>query len=136
MNTTPTLRFWMLADALGSGATGLLLLLAAGALAPWLGLPETLLRLAGAVFLPWAALVAWVGLRAANPPRLVGAIVALNLVFVVDCVLLAAVARAWLGLPLTGLGVVFLLAQAAAVLAFSLGQWAGLRQGRAGYAAA
>ncbi|HEV7455678.1 MAG TPA: hypothetical protein VGN96_02795 [Roseococcus sp.] len=134
MHTTPTLRFWMLADAAGSGATGLLLVLAAGALAPWLGLPETLLRVAGALFLPWAALVAWVGLRAANPPRLVGAIVALNLVYVVDCVLFAAVARPWFGVAPTGLGMAFLLAQAGAVLAFSLGQWAGMRRGRGGLA--
>jgi len=89
-----------------------------------------LLRVAGALFLPWAALVAWVGLRAVNPPRLVGAIVALNLVYVLDCVLFAAVAQPWFGVAPTGLGLAFLLAQAAAVLAFSLGQWAGMRQGR------
>jgi len=128
--TTPTLRFWMLADAVGSGATGLLLVAASGALAPMLGLPETLLRIAGALFLPWAALAAWVGLRPANPPRLVGAIVALNLVYVVDCMLFALVARAWFGIAPTGLGIAFLLAQAGAVLAFSLGQWAGMRRGR------
>jgi len=68
LNPTPFLRLALLGDAAASGATGLLLAAAAGPLTPFLGLPEPLLRGAGVVLLPYAACIAWAGIRAA-PPR-------------------------------------------------------------------
>ena len=129
---TPFLRLALLGDAAASGATGLLLAAAAGPLAPLLGLPEPLLRVAGLVLLPYAALVAWAG-RAAAPPRgAVWAIIVVNLLWVADSLLLLALPR----LAPTGLGIAFVLAQALVVLGFGLAQWAALRQGsrRPGFA--
>ena len=122
---TPFLRLALLGDAAASGATGLLLAAAAGPLAPLLGLPEPLLRIAGLVLLPYAALVAWAG-RAAAPSRgAVWAIIVVNLLWVADSLLLLALPR----LAPTGLGIGFVLAQALVVLGFGLAQWAALRQG-------
>lgn len=121
---TPFLRLALLGDAAASGATGLLLAAAAGPLAPLLGLPEPLLRGAGLILLPYAALVAWAG-RAAAPPRgAIWAIIAVNLLWVADSLLLLALPR----LAPTSLGIAFVLAQALVVLGFGLAQWAALRQ--------
>jgi hypothetical protein len=122
---TPFLRLALLGDAAASGATGLLLAAAAGPLAPLLGLPEPLLRIAGLVLLPYAALVAWAGRAAAPPHGAVWAIIVVNLLWVADSLLLLALPR----LAPTGLGIGFVLAQALVVLGFGLAQWAALRQG-------
>jgi hypothetical protein len=60
---SPFLRRALLADALISGATGLLMLIGANVLASLLGLPEALLRYAGLVLLPYGSLVAYVATR-------------------------------------------------------------------------
>ena len=118
------LRVALLGDAVASGATGLLMAAAAGPLAPLLGLPEPLLRGAGLVLLPYAAVVARLGTRPMPGRGAVRAVVALNLLWVVDSLLLLALR---LVAP-TGLGVAFVLLQALVVLGFALAQWAGLRQ--------
>ena len=46
------LRFALIGDAVASGATGLLMALGAGLLTGLLGLPESLLRIAGLILLP------------------------------------------------------------------------------------
>lgn len=122
------LRFALLADAAASGLVGLVLAAAAGPLSAPLGLPEPLLRGAGLVLLPYAALVAWAGTRLSPPPGLVRAIVALNLLWAADSVLLLALGP-WLGLPRPGaLGVALVLAQALAVAGFAAVQGAALRR--------
>lgn len=122
----------LLADAVASGATGLLSLLAAAPLSAMLGLPGGLLRGAGAVLLPYALAVAWLALRRAAPARgAVWAVVAINAVWALDSVLLLV--SGWVA-P-TALGVAFVLAQAAAVAGFAVLQAAGLRA-PAGLAAA
>jgi hypothetical protein len=115
----------LLADAVASGATGALCVLAPGALARWFGLPAGLLAGAGVVMLLWAATLAWLALRQAGPPRkAVAAIAVLNAIWVVDSLLLLAI-PGWVA-PTT-LGVVFVLAQAVVVADLALLQWLGLR---------
>lgn len=118
------LRLALKGDALASGAAGLLLALASGPLAGPLGLAQPLLHWAGLLFLPWAAFVGWLGTRPTLTPTLVWTVVVLNTVYVVLCV--AALPTGWLA-P-TGLGIAFVLAQAAAVLVLAQAQFVGLRQ--------
>lgn len=117
------LRLALLGDAAASGATGLLLAAGAGPLAPLLGLPYPLLLVAGLLLLPYAAVVAWVGMRTAPAAKAVRAIVAVNLLWVADSLLLLVLA------PFTpaALGIAFVLVQAVVVLGFAVAQWLGLR---------
>ena len=124
LHPTPFLRFALLGDAAASGATGLLLAAGAGFLASLLGLPEGLLRVAGLVLLPYAAFVAWLGTRSAGAPRnAVRAVVAINLLWALDSVLLLGFGP----VAPNGLGVAFVLAQALVVLGFAAMQWTTLR---------
>lgn len=122
--SNPLLRFALLGDAVASGATGLLMAAAASPLSPLLGLPEPLLRGAGLVCLGYAAIVGWLGARAAPPRAAVLAVVAVNLLWALEC----------LGLPALGfvapnaLGLAFLALQAVVVAGFAAAQWAGLRR--------
>ncbi len=72
------LRRAILADAIFSGASAVLLTLGAGALAPLLNLPEALLRETGLFLIAYAALVGWLGTRQAMPKALVGIVIAGN----------------------------------------------------------
>lgn len=122
--TTPLLRLALLGDAAASGATGLLLTTAAGPLGPLLDLPEPLMRGAGLVLLPYAALVAWLGSRLALRRNVVRAIVAANLLWAVDSFLLLALGS----ISPTALGVAFVLVQALVVLGFATAQGLALRR--------
>ena len=120
----PTLlRPALLADAVVSGATGLLLAAGAPLLAPWLGLPTELLRGAGLCLLPFVAFVALVARSAPVRPGQVRAVVALNALWVVASVALLLLGPA----SLTGLGVLCVSAQALVVALFAEFQWMGLR---------
>ena len=118
------LRNVLLADALVSGATGLLMTLAAGLLEPILQVPATLLRGAGLALLPYAAVVAWLARREALPRGAVWAVVACNAAWAVDCV--ALLVTGWIDPTL--LGVAFILMQALVVAAFAELQVVGLRR--------
>ncbi|MCA1670729.1 MAG: hypothetical protein LC799_00490 [Actinobacteria bacterium] len=96
-------------DAVESGALGVLLLAFAGVLDGPLGLTVTLAVVIGVALLAWAGFVAWVAVD--RRPGLVLDVIALNVAWVVASVVFAV--AGWGGL--TGLGVVFVLAQAAAV---------------------
>src|SRR3981189_2142596 len=72
------LRRAILADAIFSGASAVLLTLGAGALAPWLNLPEALLRETGLFLIAYAALVGWLGTRQSMPKALVVIVIAGN----------------------------------------------------------
>jgi hypothetical protein len=121
------LRFALLADALASGATGVLMAAGAGLLAPILGLPSPLLLWAGVLLIPFALLVAWSGAREQPPGGVAGAIVLVNLAWVVGSVALLAL----LPQAPTALGYAFVIAQALAVLVLALMQWTGIaRAGR------
>lgn len=122
LEPTRFLRLAMLADAVASGACGLLLSLGAGPLAGPFGLAEALLRGVGLFFLAWAALVCWLGLSAAPARSAVWLVVALNLAWVAESLLgLALLAPAPLGAG-------FIAAQAAAVLVLAVAQAAALRR--------
>lgn len=118
------LRNVLLADALISGATGLLLVLGAGLVTEVLGLPVTLLRLTGLSLLPFASLVAWLATREALPRAAVWAVIAFNAAWAIDSILLLL--SGWVA-P-TALGLVFTIIQASAVLVLAELQYLGLRR--------
>lgn len=122
--TSTFLRTVLLADALVSGATGVLMTLAAGVLEPMLQVPAPLLRGAGLALLPYAALVAMLARREVLPRGAVWAVVGCNALWAVDCV--ALLLTGWIA-P-NALGVAFILVQAAVVAAFAELQVVGLRR--------
>jgi len=122
--TALTLRRSLLADAVVTFATGLLLALGAPALSALLGLPEALLRWAGVSLLPFAGLVALLARRQSAPRTAVLAVVAYNALWALDSVLLLALG--WVSPTL--LGSAFVVAQALAVAGFAFLQYAGLRR--------
>lgn len=122
--SSPLLRAALLGDAAASGGMGLLLTAAAHPLASLLVLPEPLLRGAGLVLLPYAGLVAWLGVQPRLLRWMVRGVAGINLLWALDSLLLLALG---LAVP-NGLGIAFVLLQAVAVLGFALLQWAGLRR--------
>jgi hypothetical protein len=89
-----------------------------------LRLPVALSMLVGAGLLAWAALVAWVSVSAS--PALATEVALANVVWVAASVVFAFAGWA----KLTGLGVGFVLLQAAAVAAITAMQAAGVRSSR------
>lgn len=118
------LHFVLFADAVTSAAAGLLMLGGAGILAPLLGLPEPLLRIAGLSLLPFAALVAGVAMRGPVSRKAVMAIAVVNAAWVAGSVLV--VLSNWVA-P-TMLGHAFVLTQALAVALFAALQAMALRR--------
>jgi hypothetical protein len=114
-NDGAPLRRMLLLDAATSGAMGLMLLSAAGPLAPLLGLPTSLLRWTGVLLIPFSASL--VGLARRTPAPLGGAraVVVANALWVVGSVALLLGGA----LSPTRLGVLFVLAQAAVVALFA-----------------
>jgi len=121
------LRRALIADAVASAATGLLMLLAANPLEQWLALPAGMLRAAGASLLPFAAIVAWLGLRETISRAGVWTVIALNALWVIDSV--ALLFTSWVQPAL--LGYAFVLAQAAAVAVLAELEYVGLRRATA-----
>jgi hypothetical protein len=121
---TPFLRRVLVADATISGATGVLMIVGAGALEPWLGVPAWLLRTAGIALLPFAALVGLAATRASLPRSAVLAVIALNVLWAIEC--LVVLATGWLD-P-TRFGIAFIVAQAVTVVVLAELQWVGLRR--------
>lgn len=118
------LRRVLMLDAIASGATGLLLLLGAGLLTPWLGLDVTLMQVAGAILLPYAAAVAYLGTRPEIARKAVWAVVAINALWVVDSIILLI--GGWAEPTL--LGILFVAAQAGVVGLFAELQVIGLKR--------
>ena len=118
------LRWTLLVDAVITGATGLLLAFGVSPLSGLLGLPEALLFWAGVSLLPFAALVAFLGTRESAPRPTLWAVVAYNVLWVVDSLLLLALG--WV--EPTALGAAFVVAQALAVAVFAGAQFLGLRR--------
>jgi hypothetical protein len=117
------LRYALIADAVASGAMGLLMIAAAGPLSGLLGLPQQLLTIAGVVLVPWTAMVAYLATRAEPNPGSVWAVILINLAWVVGSafVLFGGVVSPTL------LGYTFIAAQAIVVFAFADFQFFGLR---------
>jgi hypothetical protein len=118
------LRRVLLVDAVSSAAMGLALLLGADMLAGMLQLPARLLSEAGLVLLPFAAFVGFVASRAAPGRGAVWAVIALNVLWVIDSVVLLV--TGWVA-P-NALGHAFVIAQAAFVAVLADLEYLGLRR--------
>jgi len=118
------LRRALLADAIFSGTAAAVLTLGAGALAPLVRLPDTLLRETGLFLILYAALVGWLGMRQMMPKALVGLVIVGNAVWT-----LLSIALLFSGLVTPNLlGEVFVVAQAIATGVFAELQYVGLRR--------
>ena len=124
INPSLFLRRAILADAVFSGASALLLTFGAGALAPWLSLPEALLRETGLFLIAYAALVGWLGTRQSMPKALVMIVIAGNAAWTI-----ASIALLFSGAVTPNLlGEAAIAIQAIAVGAFAELQYIGLRR--------
>jgi hypothetical protein len=124
INPSLFLRRAILGDAIFSGASALLLTFGAGALAPLLNLPETLLLETGLFLIAYAALVGWLGTRQAMPKALVIIVIAGNAAWT-----LASIALLFSGAVTPNLlGEIFVAAQAVVVGALAELQYIGLRR--------
>lgn len=118
------LRRVLLADAIASAGAGIALALLSGPLATMFGLPPALLFWAGLSLIPFAALVLHVGRHAPPPRGAVLAIIAYNLLWAVDSVLILALG--WV--EPNALGATFVLVQAAGVAMIAALQYLGLQR--------
>ena len=121
------LRYALLADAIASGATGLLLIAGAGLLEGFLNIPVALSREAGLVLIPYVAFVAYVGTRETIMRGAVWAIIVANAVWALASI--ALLVSGWIAPNL--LGVIFIAMQAAVVAVFGELQFVGLRRSAA-----
>lgn len=121
---SPFLQRVLWADALCSGAMGLLLAAAASPLARWLGLPMPMLREVGLFLIVFAAVVTVLALRRASPRPLFWAVIVGNALWALDSVLLLV--SGWV--TPTALGGVFVVAQALVVALLAELEYAGLRR--------
>jgi hypothetical protein len=118
------LRNVLLADAASCVATGALQLVFTAQLAQLLNLPAALLAGTGAFLLAYAATVAFVATRNPLPRPWVWLFVVGNLGWALACV--GLLASGWMR-P-SGMGIAWVLAQAACVAVLAELQWAGLRR--------
>lgn len=118
------LRRAILADAIFSGASAVLLTFGAGELAPLLNLPEALLRETGLFLVTYAALVGWLGIRPSMPKPLVAIVIAGNAAWTV-----ASIALLFSGAVMPNLlGELFVAVQAIIVGVLAELQFIGLRR--------
>lgn len=123
-STASFLRRVLAFDAVSSGAMGLGVLLLAPTLAGVLQLPADLLRQVGLVLLPFAAFVGFLASRA-QPSRIgVWIVIALNVLWVIDSVLLLFAN----GIAPSALGYAFVIAQAVVVGVLAELEYIGLRR--------
>jgi len=118
------LRRAILADAIFSGVSAAALTFGAGLLAPWLNLPEALLRETGLFLIAYAALVGWLGTRHTMSKALVLIVVIGNAAWTLASI--ALLFSGWVSPNL--LGGIAVAAQAIAVGAFAELQYIGLRK--------
>jgi hypothetical protein len=124
INPSQFLRRAILADAIFSGASAVLLTFGAGELAPLANLPETLLRETGLFLILYALVVGWLGTRLAMPKPLVAIVISGNAAWT-----LASIALLFSGAVTPNLlGEAFVAAQAIAVGALAELQYIGLRR--------
>jgi hypothetical protein len=118
------LRRAIQADAIFSGVSAVLLTLGAAELAPWLNLPEALLRESGLVLIAYTALVGWLATRQVMPKPLVLIVIAINAVWTVASIALLLSSAVTPNL----LGEAFVAVQAIAVGALGELQYIGWRR--------
>jgi hypothetical protein len=120
------LRFALTLDGVATGANGVLYLAGAPLLDGWLGLPTEMLMIVGAFLIAYAALVLRLATRPAMPRVAVIAVIAANLLWVVDS--LIALALDWF--TPTTVGQVLIAVQAILVAGLAALQYVGLKQSR------
>jgi hypothetical protein len=124
INPSLFLRRAILADAIFSGISAVVLTFGAGMLAPLLNLPEALLRETGLFLIAYAALVGWLGTRSSMPRVLVGIVIAGNAAWT-----LGSIALLFSGAVTPNLlGEAFVAIQAVATGVFAELQYIGLRR--------
>ena len=124
INPSPFLSRALLADAVFSGVSAVGLTLGAGVLAPFLNLPEALLRETGLFLIAYTALVGWLGTRQSVLRALVLFVVAGNAAWT-----LASIALLFSGAVNPNLlGDIVVVAQAIATGVFAELQYIGLRR--------
>jgi hypothetical protein len=109
------LRRAIQADAVFSGVSAAVLSFGAGALAPWLNLPEALLRESGLFLIAYAALVGWLGTRQSMPKPLVWLVISGNAAWTVASI--ALLFSGWVTPNLLGEAAVAMQAIAVGVIA-------------------
>jgi hypothetical protein len=124
MMMTTFLRNALVADAIATAATGILLAAASRWLEGWLDIPATLLFYAGAVLIPFAAFVLYLAAQHQVSRGAVWTVVVCNALWVVDSLLLLA--SGWIAPSM--LGHTFVIAQALVVAVFCELQFAGLKR--------
>src|SRR5215213_7149320 len=117
------LRAALVIDAVASGLTAALLIAGADVLRDWLGLPVALMREAGLILAVYVALVVVAATRPSVSTRAVWAIIVTNVLWALASL---AILETGLVTP-TMLGIVFVVAQAVAVLALGALQYVALR---------
>ena len=118
------LRRALLADAVVSGATGVLMLAGASLVDRLLGLPAGLLREAGVILIPYGVLVGILGTRERLTAAAVWIVVACNALWAAGSIVLLVTGP----LAPTLLGYIFVIAQALVVAVFGELQYMGLRR--------
>jgi hypothetical protein len=114
----------LLADAVFSGVAAVALTLGAGALAPFLNLPEILLRETGLFLVAYTELVGWLASRSTVAKALVLLVIVGNAAWT-----LGSIALLFSGAVSPNLlGQIFIVAQAIATGAFAELQYVGLRK--------
>ncbi|WP_407151608.1 hypothetical protein [Bradyrhizobium sp. ORS 86] len=118
------LRRALLADAVFSGLSAVAMTLDAGVLAPFLNLPEALLRETGLFLIAYTLLVGWLGTRISVPRMLVMIVIIGNAAWT-----LASIALLFSGAVSPNLlGTIVIVAQAIATGLFAELQYIGLRR--------
>ena len=124
ISSSQFLRRALLADAIFSGTGALAMAPGASMLAALLDLPEALLRETGLFLFAYAALVAWLGTRAAAPKLLVAIVIAGNAAWTI-----ASIALLFSGSVSPNLlGELFVVAQAIGTGVLAELQYIGLRR--------
>jgi hypothetical protein len=126
INPSLLLRRALLADAVFSGVSAVLLTLGASALASLLNLPEALLRETGLFLVGYAALVGWLGTRRSMPKPLAWIVIAGNAAWALASI--ALLFSGWVTPNLLGEAAVAM--QAIAVGVFAELQYVGMRRSR------
>ena len=124
INPSSFLSRALLADAVFSGVAAVALTLGAGALAPFLNLPEALLRESGLFLIAYTAFVGWLGSRQSLLKALVLLVIVGNAAWT-----LGSIALLFSGAVNPNLlGIILVVAQAIATGVFAELQYIGLRK--------
>jgi hypothetical protein len=124
IHSSQFLRRALLADAIFSGLSAVVMTLDAGALAAFLNLPEALLRETGLFLIAYTMLVGWLGMRPSVPKALVMIVVAGNAAWTLASLVLLFSGAVSPNL----LGEIVVVAQAIATGLFAELQYIGLRR--------